>query len=120
MKIQNKDVPIETILRHALREKGQLASEVAHLESENKRLRQQLSLRDKAIEDFKAWQSKVAERNYEYWLTKGLSLMQNLPSQEEIKALRGLFGTYSTFDRYYKRALKALNKMEIHAQTLKQ
>ena len=111
MKIQNKDVPIETILRYTLREKGQLESEVAYLEEENKRLR-------KMIADFKKWQSHVATYKYNYWLTQGLEHMEQKPPQEEVVNLRRLLGTSLQYDRLYNKLIKMSKKLDLHSNRL--
>lgn len=110
-KPNNKDVPIETILRHTLKEKGQLESEVAYLEEENKKLR-------KMIVDFKKWQSHVATYKYKYWLTYGLELMEQKPSKEEISSLRRLFGTYQQFDLLYNKLLRMSQNLDVYCGKL--
>lgn len=111
MKMQNKDVPIETILRYTLREKGQLESEIAYLENENKKLR-------KMIADFKKWQSHVATYKYNYWLTQGLELMEQKPSKEEISSLRRFFGTYQQFDFLYNKLLRMSRNLDVYCGKL--
>lgn len=64
----NKDLPAEAVLKQVLIEKGKLESEVQYLESE-------LAMKNKAIEEFKKWQAKVAERSIYYWLTEGWTFL---------------------------------------------
>ena len=111
-KPNNNDVPIETILRHTLKEKGQLESEIAYLEDENKKLR-------KMIADFKKWQSHVATYKYSYWLTQGLELMEQKPPYEEISSLRRFFGTYQQFDYLYKKLLRMSENLDVYSGKLK-
>lgn len=84
----NNDVPIEAQLRAVLKENGELKSEIQYLESELKKLKSSMEMKDKAIRDFKDWQRRVAEYNYDYWLTKGIELAGKLPDKELVDAVR--------------------------------
>lgn len=54
------------------------------------RLKQKLENQDKAIEAFKKWQSRVAERNVHYWLNEGLKFLSKEFSNEDLKDIRNL------------------------------
>lgn len=87
----NKDVPDKTIIRHLSIENGKLKSEIQYLEDEIVR-------RDKAIEAFKHWQSRVAEYKWDYWLGEGISLMENPPSKDSVERLRSLLAKADMFN----------------------
>lgn len=91
MKKMNKDVPIETILKHALIENGKLKSEVAYLEDKVKR-------QEMAINDFKKWQSKVVERNYMYWIAAAKDFVKaDEFDQKECTELLKFFQAYDAY-----------------------
>lgn len=75
------NVPDKTILRHVLRENEEL-------KAENEVLKEKVERQEKAITAFKEWQSKVAERSFQYWLSKGAELMKEKPSKELLRSLR--------------------------------
>lgn len=75
----NADVPTETILKYKVRECGQLKAEIDYLKNE-------IEWRDRAIADFKKWQSRMAEYKMEYWLCEAKKLLQESPNEREFKA----------------------------------
>ena len=89
----NNDVPPEAIIRQQRLEMIRLRQEIDELKSK-------LELREKAIAEFKKWQSKVAERNYSYWLNEGLKLAHNQPDKEQLNHLKNLLGNFDRYKRY--------------------
>ena len=92
MKKSNPQVPDSTIIKHLSIENGKLKSEIAYLEDKLKR-------QEHAIKDFKVWQSKVCERNYDYWLSvakdyvsKGYAI-----DEEECNDLLSFFEPYERY-----------------------
>lgn len=74
----NKDIPIETVLKHTLIENGKLKSEIQYLEAE-------LEAKNNAIEAFKKWQTRMKEYKAAYWLTEGIKLAKE---EKDIKQLK--------------------------------
>lgn len=107
----NNDVPEETTLRYVLMENGKLKSEIEYLEHEINRLHNTIDMQNKAIKDFKKWQSRVAQYKWDYWLNEGFKLMENLPSQELIDALRRLFCSHANMRRFVKKIDSLYNNL---------
>lgn len=87
----NKDVPASAVIKQLLVENGKLKSEIAHLESE-------LANKNNAIEAFKDWQKRLAKYKFEYWLSEGIKILDNPPSDKEINRLRAILGISKIFD----------------------
>ena len=63
---------------------------IKQYKKEIKKLKQKLENQDKAIEAFKKWQSRVAERNVHYWLNEGLKFLSEEFNNEDLKDIRKL------------------------------
>lgn len=94
------EVPPETIIRHMTVERGKLLAEIDELKD-------QLARKDAAITSFKKWQSKVAERKWEYWLSEGVKLMETPPETEMLNALKKLLGCHRIFKEWEKKVVNA-------------
>lgn len=94
------DIPPETVIRHMAIERGKLLAEIDELKD-------QLARKDAAITSFKKWQSKVAERNWEYWLSEGIKLMETPPETEMLNALKKLLGCHRIFKEWEKKVVNA-------------
>lgn len=95
----NKDVPDSAIIKQLSIENGKLKSEIAHLESE-------LENKNKAIEAFKEWQKRLAKYKFEYWLSEGIKILDNPPSNRELNRLRSILGISVIFDAHLKKLVK--------------
>lgn len=95
----NKDVPDSAIIKQLLVENGKLKSEIAHLESE-------LANKNNAIAAFKDWQKRVAKYKFEYWLSEGIKILDNPPSDRELNRLRSILGISVIFDTHLKKLVK--------------
>jgi len=91
MKKMNKDVPDSAVIRQLSIENGKLKAEIDFL-------REELDRKNKAIEAFKKWQSKVATFHVNYWLTDGIRLIDNPPSAEAVRKLRRIISKTSILD----------------------
>lgn len=113
----NEEIPIETVYKHVLRENEKLKIEIDKLKAE-------LEKKNKAIEDFKIWQSKVAKFRYEYWLNEGLKLMDEQPKELIYKKIRRLLVREERFKQYFDRFenvyLKMIDARDSLAQEIKQ
>lgn len=118
----NKLVPQSVIDDYKVREWElkieRLKKENARLTSENATLRGQLKKREQAINEFKQWQARVAERNYDYWLTKGLTLANREFNSKLVSALCLFLGSEEKYDKRVKKILKAHKAMLLHATNL--
>lgn len=94
------EVPPETVIRHMAIERGKLLAEIDELKD-------QLARKDAAIASFKKWQSKVAERNWAYWLSEGIKLMETPPETEMLNALKKLLGCHRIFKEWEKKVVNA-------------
>lgn len=102
MKLSNKDVPAEAVLKQVLIENGQLKSEIDYLKNE-------LENRDKAIAAFKVWQSRVAKYNVDYWLNEGYKLVGEPIDEERVKHIRSLVLKHRLFQTRLDTLEKTLN-----------
>lgn len=108
MKDMNKDVPIETILKHVLVENGKLKSEIQYLENE-------LAIRNRQIKAFKKWQAEYTQKSYQYWLdyAQGLAYENKIPiDQERIKAARKILTNYDNYKSMLKQLQVACDKIK--------
>lgn len=116
MKERNKDVPIQTAQRHRINELelqiGKLKSEVEYLENE-------LSLKNKAIQDFKKWQSKVAKYNYRYWFSEGLKLAEEPIDEPLHKDMLQFLVSLDSYDKYKRKIIKLYDVIYKRAKKLK-
>lgn len=119
MKLQNKDVPQETIIRHLSRENGELKSEIEHLRYTIAQKNDMIKTRDKAIADFKKWQSKVAEYKWRYWLGEALQLTDKLPDKEVLFEMKRVLNQHGKFNRNFNKACAAYDNTNIFSENLK-
>lgn len=115
----NKDVPSETVIRYLSREKGELKSEIDELKYTIAQKNKEIKLKDKAIADFKKWQSKVAEYHWQYWLTEALRFANDLPDEEVLFEMKRVLGQYDKFDKYYKKTIAAYKNVKTFSENLK-
>lgn len=108
----HNDVPAETILKYVLKEKGELQAENAELKFKVHQLETQLENKAKAITAFKAWQAKVAEYNYTYWLNQGVELMQEKPNANLTIVLRRFLEKNDFAKKQIKKLLSQLQSLE--------
>lgn len=108
----HNDVPAETILKYVLKEKGELQAENEELKFKLKQYEQQLENKAKAITAFKAWQAKVAEYNYSYWLNQGVELMQEKPNANLTIVLRRFLEHNDIAKKQIKKLLSQLQSLE--------
>ena len=108
----HNDVPAETILKYVLKEKGELQAENEELKFKLKQYEQQLENKAKAITAFKAWQAKVAEYNYSYWLNQGVELMQEKPDPILTSTLRKFLEQNTIIKKQFKKLLSQLQSLE--------
>ncbi len=107
----NDLVPLETRFRYILAENGKLKAEIEHLEEE-------LDKKNKAISEFKKWQKKVAERNYEYWITNAIQLIGDGLERKEYRELLRFFRSYEAYNGSINKLLKEKEKMETNAEKI--
>lgn len=108
----HNDVPAETILKYVLKEKGELQAENAELKFKVHQLETQLENKANAITAFKAWQAKVAEYNYTYWLNQGVELMQEKPNANLTIVLRRFLEKNDFAKKQIKKLLSQLQSLE--------
>lgn len=108
----HNDVPAETILKYVLKEKGELQAENAELKFKVHQLETQLENKANAITAFKAWQAKVAEYNYTYWLNHGVELMQEKPNANLTIVLRRFLEHNDIAKKQIKKLLSQLQSLE--------
>lgn len=115
MKTKNADVPAETIVRHLAKEIGELKSEICHL-------KHVIEQKDRAIEDFKKWQSRVAFYHCKYWLNEGMRLAQNPPEIDPVflATVKGYLGLNTKFDMYHNKLTALIPHMERMAKTIQE
>ena len=94
------EVPPETVIRHMAIERGKLLAEIDELKD-------QLARKDKAIEAFKKWQSRVADYKWHYWLNEGVKLMEEPPDKAMLNALKNLLGCHRIFHEWEKKVTTA-------------
>lgn len=109
----NADVPTETILKYKVRECGQLKAEIDYLKNE-------IEWRDRAIADFKKWQSRMAEYKMEYWLCEAKKLLQESPNERKFKAAAKLLKKNTLFEKRYKSLSSQLRKLVAARKELQQ
>lgn len=100
----NKDVPDSAIIKQLSIENGKLKSEIAHLESK-------LENKDNAISAFKDWQKRVAKYQFQYWLSEGVKILDNPPSEKELHRLRSILGISLIYDKKFKELEKRYNSL---------
>lgn len=93
----NHNVPPETLLRYVIKEKRALQLEVERLQAE-------IECKDRAIADFKKWQSRVAKYKFDYWLSEGMKLMEEQPEEKRFKDFRRLVLHYERFNLNFRLA----------------
>lgn len=120
MRKPHNDVPDKTILRYVLQEKGALQAENAELKHQIKLLETQLGNKAKAITAFKAWQAKVAEYHYSYWLNQGIQLMQEVPNERLTATLQKLLTRNDVVKRTARKLLSQIQGLEAIKQNLEQ
>lgn len=103
--IQNKDVPPEAVIRQMVKERKKLQLEIRDL-------KMQIQRKEWAIEEFKKWQSKVAERHFMYWLEQGVELMQTPPDEELLQKLKHLWSVDANYKHWEKKMLNVFNQHE--------
>lgn len=107
----NKDVPPEAIARQLIKENKQLKVEINILKDEINNLKNIIHWKDKAISDFKVWQSKVALYKYKYWLAEGLKFINEGVDLQQIETLRRFFGQHTVYSRWLKKCTNAMESM---------
>ncbi len=110
--IQNKDVPDTAIIRQLIKENEQLKKEI-------NRLNDALILKNRAIADFKVWQSKIALYKYKYWLAEGLKLANESVDMKQVETLRRFFAHHSTYSRWLKKCTNAMEQIAKDGEKLK-
>lgn len=103
--VQNKDVPPEAVIRQMVKERKKLQSEILNLKLQIRR-------KDLAIEEFKKWQSRVAERKWQYWLNQGIELMQTPPDDELLQKLKHLWSIDANYKNWERKMLNVFNQHE--------
>lgn len=100
----NKDVPESAVIKQLLVENGKLKSEISHLESE-------LANKENAISSFKNWQKCMAKYKFEYWLSEGIKILDNPPSDKVINRLRAILGISKMFDIQLNKLVKRYDSL---------
>lgn len=95
----NEDVPDSTVIKHLSLENGKLKSEIAHLENE-------LANKEKVISEFKEWQKRMVRYKFEYWLSEGIRILNNPPSDKILNRLRSIHGISVIYDNHLKKLEK--------------
>lgn len=107
----NKDVPPEAISRQLIKENKQLKVEINILKDEINNLKNIIYWKDKAISEFKVWQSKVALYKYKYWLAEGLKFVNEGVDLQQIETLRRFFGQHTVYLRWLQKCTNAMESM---------
>ena len=105
-KINVKDIPNETIWRNAYNNE---VVKNKQLRIKIRELNAIINKKDKAIKAFKEWQPKVAKHNYEYWLGEGIKLLDKIPDEKQVNAIKSLLNSYNGLQNMETRVQKAYN-----------
>ncbi len=99
----NKDVPIEVVLKNTLIENGKLKSEIQHLEAE-------LQNKNNAIKAFKEWQKKCINYNLQQMFDEAMKTLDD-DMKEKFKIMKSIKDNHSCFLKRYRQLDNLINQM---------